>query len=315
MKVKIITNKGSWSCANTGKGFFIQRLIKALEETGVEVTEKHRDSADIELGIGKFVAPAYKVKKRVVRIGPSHFDTNQNWRQLNKRKAEAVRQADGVIYQSKWAQKVGRIYLGDGKIERVIFNGGPIFKGHGNKAMRDTAIMSTRKWIPQKRLKHILKIFGTKMDKGPFKLMVFGECDKKLVRKFGSDKINFRGPQPQETVQLALRHAKFMIHPVWLDACPNSVVEALSNGCPVLSSNQGGTVELINCTCGAVIQDDDWDYRPVNLLKPPPIDEDMWVNGIMSMFVGGYDRMQTQHVDIRNVAEQYIDFFEAVLDG
>lgn len=313
MRLKVLTNKGSWSCANTGKGFFIQRLIKSLIDKGVEVTCKHEDSADIELGIGKFVTPKHKVKKRVVRIGPSHFDTNKDWKKLNKRKSEAVRNSDGVIYQSKWSQNVGRIYLGDGKKERVIFNGHPIMNSLGQRRLGNTAVMSTRKWVPQKRLKNTLQIFRDTFDGSGYKLIVLGECDKKLKRKFESDNISIRGPVSQQDVKNILAHAKFMIHPVWLDACPNSAVEALAHGCPVLCSNQGGTGELITGVNGHVVKEEGWDYKPVNLNKPLKMDTDVWAISIAHMF--HFFPATSPCIDINNIADQYIEFFGDVLDG
>lgn len=312
MKVKILTTKGSWSLAGTGKGMFVQRLIKALEEKNVEVTSKQYDSADIELGIGKFMAPKHRVNKRVVRIGPSHFDTNQNWKQLNKRKAEAVRNSDGVIYQSRWSQNVGRIYLGDGKLETVIFNGHPIVDFPGHRMLLDTAVMSTRKWVSQKRLKNTLQIFRDNFTGSPYKLMVLGECDKKLIRKFNSDNILIRGPVSQQDVKNVLSHAKFMIHPVWLDACPNSVVEAIAHGCSVLCSDQGGTKEI--AISGERIPEEPWDFKPVNLNKPPKMDSDIWANAIKYMFNVGFGLTQ-HHIDINNIADQYIEFFKKVLNN
>ncbi len=48
--------------------------------------------------------------------------------------------------------------------------------------------------------------------------------------------------------------ADWMIHLAWLDHCPNVVVEALSQDCPVICTNSGGTGEIVGSN-GIVISE------------------------------------------------------------
>ena len=45
-----------------------------------------------------------------------------------------------------------------------------------------------------------------------------------------------------------------------LDPCPNSVVEAIACGLPVVCSNTGGTPEIIKATNGGIIVNSDKNY-------------------------------------------------------
>jgi glycosyltransferase involved in cell wall biosynthesis len=46
-----------------------------------------------------------------------------------------------------------------------------------------------------------------------------------------------------------------MLHMAWRDHCPNACVEALAVGTPVVCASSGGTPELIDATCGTIIDD------------------------------------------------------------
>ena len=99
--------------------------------------------------------------------------------------------------------------------------------------------------------------------------------------------------------------ADAMIHLAWLDWCPNTVVEALSCGTPVLCSHNGGTKELVKNE-GVVIQLEE-DYRigdKVPLYNPSIVDTKIIVEGIIEALEQStlFDRPD---LDISYVAEQY----------
>jgi len=99
--------------------------------------------------------------------------------------------------------------------------------------------------------------------------------------------------------------ADAMIHLAWLDWCPNTVVEALSCGTPVLCSHNGGTKELVK-NDGVVIQLEE-DYRigdKVPLYNPPKVDTKIIVEGIIEVLERStlFDRPD---LDISYVASQY----------
>ena len=73
-----------------------------------------------------------------------------------------------------------------------------------------------------------------------------------------------------------------MIHIAWLDCCPNSVVEGLASGLPVLCSHNGGTKELVK-NDGIVIQlEEDYELgTKLDLYSPPKIDVNKIVEGIL----------------------------------
>ena len=73
-----------------------------------------------------------------------------------------------------------------------------------------------------------------------------------------------------------------MIHLCWLDCCPNTVVEGLASGLPVVCSHNGGTKELVRDD-GIVIQlEEDYEYGSmVNLYHPPKVDTNIIVEAVL----------------------------------
>ena len=314
MKVQIVTSKGSWSCATTGKGRFIQRLIPALSRLGVEITEDPEDTADISLGIGKWMYTP-KAKKLVVRMGPAHFDKSQDYKSLNKRKIRAIKHSDGVIYQSEWCRKVGRKFMVPHKNETVIFNGAPILE-HRQFPDNPVFIAATRKWIPQKRLKNFIEAYFAAHVENSV-LFVFGEHGLNKKQEFidsrPTGKVIFVGQTTPEVLHNHMREATALLHPVYLDAAPNVVVEALACGLPIVCGNQGGTSEIVK-TNGITCLDKKWDFKPINLNKPPKLDIDMWARAIKEV-AAGFCVLDNSHIDINNIAKQYAKFFQDILNG
>jgi len=325
MKVCIANKYGTWENRNTGKAFFIARLIPELRNLGVDVTADHQETADIHLGIGKFL---YKPKsgKRVLRLGPCHFNKKEDWKTLNKRKADAVRKADGVIYQSQWSRKVCHKFLGRNEVEAVIFNGSDMdreIKLPGRIYEKKWKFVAgTRTWLPQKRMKAIIKAW-TLADINDSSLIIMGNVEKKYsgVRKiisqnhFGGPekKTRLAGPLDQWEIWVELnRPNTIFVDVTHLGACPNSVVEALTAGCRIICGSEGGTHELVQNN-GIIIPDKPWDFKPIDLDRPPKLNVERLAEAMCMEAVEGRPEVDASHVDIRNIAGKYKKFFEEVL--
>ena len=63
-----------------------------------------------------------------------------------------------------------------------------------------------------------------------------------------------------------------MLHTAWLDHCPNTVVESLSQGTPVICSEHGGTKELIQ-EFGIILKESqEYNFELTDYDNPPRID-------------------------------------------
>jgi glycosyltransferase involved in cell wall biosynthesis len=326
MKV-IIQHKGN---PRTGKGLFVSRLIPALRNLGVEVSGNIIEKSDIALHIGR-VHYKSRAKKNVLRLGPAHVNTAQNYKKLNAEKFKSVKTADAIIYQSKYSKKVCHKFIGKTHFpETVIFNGAdPNYYAKfdsANSVYRHNLLATTRKWIPQKRLKWIIRAFQEVNE--PDSCLWIAGNPLGFKQKGLPNNIKFLGLIGQDVLARYYALCSAVIHIVYLDACPNSVVEALVAECSVICTDQGGTHEVVkscgeylsNCRKGAcyyggeIIKDKPYNFRPINLEKPPKPNMDDLVFA-MSYYCQDIDDRGTEatHLYINNIAKQYVTFFETLL--
>ena len=306
---------------HTGKGKFAIRLKKALKELGVKATfepdsPSMRGKFDIVLGFGKFLEK-HDAKKKIVRLGALHIDKNEDYKKLNKRKKKAIHSADGVIYQSKFSKKLCREFLGKPDCpEAVIFNGADP-KEFDVEPMKSpfkyNFLASTRVWTPQKRLKQIEKAF-IKANMPDSCLWVCGETKEcKSIMGYGinqlTSEIRYMGLVSEKKLASLYKLCNAMIHITYLDACPNSVVEALVAGCPVICTDQGGVYELVKSGY-RLFYDKQYNFKPIDLNKPPKLKFEFSKIELNRVW-----KSDSVHLHISTIAKQYLNFFEKVLNG
>jgi glycosyltransferase involved in cell wall biosynthesis len=322
MKILLAREHGDWSTAHSGKGFFAQRLVDAMRKQGAEVTSDVREKVDVALHIGH-IRYESRARVNVLRVGPARVSTHENYAELNHIRRKSMKLADGIIYQSDYSKQVQDEFAGTvDKPFAVIYNGAdPEFYAGLSPMVQSYKwpfLASTRKWIAQKRLKDIIESF--QMAEIPDScLYVTGETlgQEKPYRKV--ENVRFTGPLDQTELGQFYRMATALVHIVYLDACPNSVVEAVCAGCPVICTDQGGTKEVAQCGQHVIIPDKQFKFKPVNLNKPPRIDHQVLANAMVDMTVG--QQMDTPEVaglmkklvSIDYTAHQYLKFFERLL--
>ena len=305
---------------HTGKGKFAIRLKKALKELGVKATfepdsPSMRGKFDIVLGFGKFLEK-HDAKKKIVRLGALHIDKNEDYKKLNKRKKKAIHSADGVIYQSKFSKKLCREFLGKPDCpEAVIFNGADP-KEFDVEPMKSpfkyNFLASTRVWTPQKRLCFIKEAFyRAGIDNSC--LWVCGDTGKDgIIGKihYGKTKTCWHlGLVSEKKLASLYKLCNAMIHITYLDACPNSVVEALVAGCPVICTDQGGVYELVKSGY-RLFYDKQYNFKPIDLNKPPKLKFEFSKIELNRVW-----KSDSVHLHISTIAKQYLNFFEKVLNG
>ncbi len=304
MKVLILPTK-----ATSGKGKFQDRLALELHKQGVSVTRDINDSVDVALHVGRMRFKTNS-KKNVLRVGPACIDSSKDYKAINKAKWKSVKQADGIIYQSDFSRKVYRKFVGKPDIPETIISNGASPEFYANlepicSPYKYNFLAAQRKWIPQARLKDIVRSFQEAGIENSA-LWIAGETQKKYKGKG----VYYVGLFEDEVLGRYYRMCDALIHMVWLDVAPNSVVEALVAGCPVISGDQGGTIELT----GWGITDREYDFKPVNLNKPPRVNV-IALQGVLRLAIKKEPLENTERVDISNIAREYLSFFERVLGG
>ena len=103
--------------------------------------------------------------------------------------------------------------------------------------------------------------------------------------------------------------ADAMLFISWLDCCPNSVVEALACGVPVMCSHNGGTKELVGDSGVVIRLEQDYELgERVSLYSPERVDREIIVEGILEVLEmpKGFKR---DDLSIMEVANKYQEVF------
>lgn len=307
--------------AGGGKAIFLKRLAKGIREaTDAEVTHDPTEPCDVSLhsiGVGASAA-----RKKVVRLDGVWHNTAMDWKGKNAKIIAGLRKADALVYQSNYAKAMCERYLG-------VFNGPTtvVMNGIDPRDFDEAPSMakpypvvylSASKWRPHKRLRDTIESFL--MAKVPDShLFIAGDTSnsglsKTEVSRYNSlSNITFLGNVSQEVLAQYLKVANGFIHLCWFDACPNSVVEAIGAGVPVVTNNVGGTRELVEPSRGFVCDiDKKYDMKPIKLYTPLPIDRGIVASAIRAC-VNAKGEIKNEHVHIHNIAQQYVEFFKTLV--
>ena len=100
--------------------------------------------------------------------------------------------------------------------------------------------------------------------------------------------------------------ADAMIHMAWLDHCPNVVVEAISQDCPVICTNSGGTSEILRSGGYVVKEIQKYNYELLDYDNPYDLNLDCLKGLDISKI-----EVDKSRIDLLSVADKY----EKVLVG
>lgn len=283
-------------------------LVRELQDNfGVKIV---KTNPDINLSV--IQGPRSLGAKNVIRLDGVYYDVARL--KMNNSIKSSLRKADGIIYQSEWSKIfVERMLRSVPRESAVVYNGAKTSlytAAAKNKRGFDKVVLCCANWRSNKRLKSIVKSFlrcrdRTKTNLG---LFVIGKpdytCDDASVKFFGT---------VTEEIYSLYASADYMCHICHLDACPNSVVEGLCAGLPVLCNNIGGTPELVK-TDGVVANlDVQFNFSPVASMKAvSKVDIDILTDGMVEMVSREWN-VSRADLDISVSAAGYHDFFVELL--
>ena len=126
-----------------------------------------------------------------------------------------------------------------------------------------------------------------------------------VEEKHNHDRIHYVGELSTEKLFSLYKTSKFFLHLAWLDHCPNVVVDAMACGCQIICSSAGGTKEIAGAEA-IIIEEDKWDYSPIELYNPPQMDfskkiENTWHNN--------------KEFDMVAVCQKYYNFINGEING
>jgi glycosyltransferase involved in cell wall biosynthesis len=191
----------------------------------------------------------------VLRLDGFWMKPQQHAAGMNVALQVACERATEVVWQSRFDQAMGRRWISD-REGTVIPNGVPVRERRCDtpgfnelRRMHERVFVSAANWHPQKRLKENVDAYrAVRRTSCPNScLIVLGaNADPAQLAIRPNEHIFFAGSLEHEQCMDVYSIADWMFHLAWLDHCPNTVVEALMVGTPILCSNSGGTSELLS---------------------------------------------------------------------
>jgi len=261
---------------------------------------------------------------RVDGVGFDKSRTQEEMDVLNKSILDGIKNAKGVIYQSEFSKKLAEKTLNyTPDHSTVIINGtnqdiftemGENYRKKLNISSDALVFITSARWRPRKRLKDTINIFKafSKNYNGETYLLVIGFDDN------NDENIIYIPHVENSELPAYLRTADIYLFLGWVDPCPNSVVEAISCGLPVICTNVGGTKEILELTNGGIIVNTDpkYNFEYVDL-NNPPIPEYTLIIEAMNSMVNNLKQFKEQvdkiKVDIKYVAKEYYKFIHKTM--
>ena len=258
----------------------------------------------------------------------------------NREQIKGYENADLIIYQSKFSKNYFETFLGKPKKPNfIIYNGvdlnifNPniqIGKKVKNIMKADFKIITSCSFRIHKRLHESLKLFKFVLKKIPTaKYFVMGHIDKqtkeivdRIISFYEIEKnVVLLGKIPVSLIPEYYAEADIMLYPSWLDPCPNSVVECLASGTPVICPDSGGVKELVR-KGGIVVPEKKIpkiDFTPYYCLSEiPEINYKVYLNSVLKIQknINEYSKkarsVAEENLDIVQVSKKYLDAFNQI---
>ncbi len=298
----------------------IKRMSPVWEGDGHALRRKPK-GCEVQLSFVRIHEKKTKLPK-VLRIDGVYYDLDEDYDARNQAIGTACARADGVIYQSMMAREMSRSYLRsqkDGSISAIIYNG--IERNWCGEHIRHKKfnIMVSAKWRRHKRLAETIDIFLRCLPSMPgARLHVFGMLYGN--RKVKHPNIRYYGMVGHKTLMKSIFiRSDLSIHLSKKDCCPNSVVEAIGAGIPVITTNAcGGAAEMCRMTPGCVVCGGDKesydpcypyrdDYNSMNKSLRKGL-----IRSILQVYGDRRRVEQPRELSIEHMAERYMDMMRRV---
>lgn len=275
-----------------GPGNFVRKLAREFQRQEISVTFRRLRSAQgallFSVSWGDWFHRLCRLwgVRTVLRVNgfmvPSYFDNRpqppgyQDRRlaladmALNYRLQRDLHLSDFVIYQSAFCKQMADHFLYDRRENYAIVLNGVDLDQFRPVARRP----GRRRLLSAGSLRHeyvlgtVLPVFSRLWQQHDLELLIVGSRDNVSRRGLESfcqkhpqaaERIRVIGPVPNAEMPRHMREADILVHPRLGDSCPNTVVEAMACGLPVVCGSWGGVVELVG-EGGIVVPTEEWAY-------------------------------------------------------
>ncbi len=267
--------------ASGGVASFRMKFEEGLRKRGIDVTYDPRQATDALLVLGgtRYLLPLWKAKRRGVRL-VQRLD-GVNWVQrarwsgltytLRAEYGNALlafirkRLAERVIYQSRFVRGWWEDWYGAADAPgRVIWNGvdletyAPVGQNSilSHPPYRLLVVEGSLAGGLDTGLRAAVQLAEMLSASAPVELLVAGKVDERLVSRLAEGRrftLRILGLLPREDIPDLMRSAHLLFSAEINPPCPNSVIEALACGLPVIGFETGSLRELVGEQAGRLV--------------------------------------------------------------
>jgi glycosyltransferase involved in cell wall biosynthesis len=320
-----------------GPASFQNRLVSGLESMGYEVTcDTNHPNCSALLVIGgpaRLAGEIWRARRRGIRVVQRlngrnwlHRKGQGNLRyflraELNNLALTIIRNhlTDRIVYQSRFAEEWWTRSAGTPrKQSQVIYNSVDLKKftaeGTHNRPEDHYRLLVVEGHLGggyEQGLENAIALtrhLNTQMDK-PVELMVVGEVSDLLRAHWeanGGVMINWMGLVNRERIPEIDRSAHLMFSSDLNAACPNSVIEALACGLPVVGFATGALPEILGDQGGKTVNygGDYWNLEPADVPSLATAAAEVLYN--LPAYRTGARKQAEAEFDLNSMVEKYL---------
>ena len=287
--------------SDSGPNGFTKKLFKNLiEKHEVKITS--HDDADLSFCL---IQETIDINKpRILRLDGIYFNLEQDYQALNNPIRRTYYKSDAVIFQTEFNKKLIESWFGPHKNGNVIRNGTDVELIEKIPSIQNEDLNNFQEiwscaaaWRPHKRLDENIRYF---LEFAPTNacLIIMGKDASPWLIKH--PRVFYVGHLSWEHQIMIFKRSKVFLHLAFLDHCPNVVVDARASGCKIICSSSGGTKEIAGKD-SIIIEEEDWDFKPLSLYKPPKMNFERIIKNDFDV-----------SINIKEISKNYIDVMSGV---
>ena len=234
--------------SSSGPNTFGSRLIHGMLELGHTIVDNYKNSdvSCVFIENRNNIPKEHPIIQRLdgIWFKPSEFISK------NSLIKKTYMESNQIVWQSNfdkemithhWGTRPGKVIHNGISLKNIEVQNQELINFRQNY---DLIFTASANWHRQKRLKENIELF----------LKIKNSLKEKCALIVMGSNPDFSSQDPDIFYTGSLSHemclevfssADWMIHLAWLDHCPNTVVEALSQNCSVICTDSGGTHEIV----------------------------------------------------------------------
>lgn len=241
----------------------------------------------------------------------------KGWQRANKVNSYLLRNADYVVYQSKFCKESADKFASPcGADWDILYN--PVdtsfFTTGALRPDNEVVIGVMGSHWQEYRIQNTIETIGTLRSRGcNARLQIGGrlcwldshEAGVTQIKEWSHkynvvDSVTYLGPYEQEEAVSIYQQCDLLIHSKYNDPCPRVVVEAMACGLPIVYSDSGGVPELVGEKAGIGVD------TPVDWLQAHPPSAILLANAVEQAIAN----KKNMSFEARQRAEKYFDVHE-----